>query len=295
MGDALEVRFADSIDAHLSELAYHAYEAAPGGDVDKAVDYARRAAEAAARQAAYEEAARSYEMAVQALEFGGDDDDGRRADLLLALSHVRASAGDGDGSHTAAREAADLARRLDDPVRLGRAAIEYTGGYWFSAAAPDAIHLTLLEEAEVALRGAGAGNDALLSMVLSRHSAAVAWNDPGLALRLATEAVEWAKSADDPESLVQALMASTSTAHTMEERTALEREVVVAAERSGAHDLLQGARTSLMTTAAFTQQRDDFDEQVDAYAAGAERSRGRDRVGEQHALPRQPRRDRRRL
>jgi eukaryotic-like serine/threonine-protein kinase len=273
IGDALEVRFADAIDAHLSELAYHAYEAAPGGDVDKAVDYARRAAEAAAKQAAYEEAARSYEMAVQALELGTHDDADRRADLLLALAHVRANAGDGDGSHMAALEAADLARQLDDAVLLGRAAVEYTGGYWFSATAPDATRRTLLEEAERALRDAAPGNESLLAAVLSRHSAAVAWSDTTLAIELAAEAIDRATIADDPEALAYALMTSTIGARTLEERTAVERQVLAAAERSGAHDLLQQTRMGLMTTAIFTQHRDDFDTQVDAYEAGAKRSR----------------------
>ncbi|HEX9259813.1 MAG TPA: AAA family ATPase, partial [Acidimicrobiales bacterium] len=41
VAEALERRFGDSIESHLSELAYHTFQAAPGGDVAKAVDYAR--------------------------------------------------------------------------------------------------------------------------------------------------------------------------------------------------------------------------------------------------------------
>ena len=65
----LEEFHAASIDAHLAELAFHYVEAAQGGDEtlaqtdverigSKAVDYARRAGDDAARSLAYEEAAR---------------------------------------------------------------------------------------------------------------------------------------------------------------------------------------------------------------------------------------------
>ena len=56
------------LDSHLTELAHHLFQAAPGGDVAKAVDYATRAGDAAMAPVAYEEAARSYEMALQVLE-----------------------------------------------------------------------------------------------------------------------------------------------------------------------------------------------------------------------------------
>src|SRR5262249_11691334 len=63
-----EALFAPALDQHLAELAYHALKSAPGGDVEKAVDYARRAGDRAARLLAYEEAIRLYRMALQALE-----------------------------------------------------------------------------------------------------------------------------------------------------------------------------------------------------------------------------------
>ena len=47
------------------------FQAAPGGDVAKAVEYATRAGRRAAASAAHEEAARSYDLALQALELDG--------------------------------------------------------------------------------------------------------------------------------------------------------------------------------------------------------------------------------
>ena len=52
----------------MAELAHHFFEAAPGGDVDKALEYAQRAGERALKLLAYEEAARFYELSLQAVE-----------------------------------------------------------------------------------------------------------------------------------------------------------------------------------------------------------------------------------
>ena len=58
IGEALEELDAEG---NLPQLAYHFSEAAPGGDVEKAVDYAIRAAERAIALVAYEEAVTHYE------------------------------------------------------------------------------------------------------------------------------------------------------------------------------------------------------------------------------------------
>jgi predicted ATPase len=53
IAQVLEERHADQLEPHLAELAYHYCEAASGGDVDKAVDYAQRAAWRALASLAY--------------------------------------------------------------------------------------------------------------------------------------------------------------------------------------------------------------------------------------------------
>ena len=47
IAEVLEKLYVKSLDSHLAELAYHFFQAAPGGDVEKAVDYAVRAADRA--------------------------------------------------------------------------------------------------------------------------------------------------------------------------------------------------------------------------------------------------------
>ena len=65
-GDALERTYASDPEPHLAELAQHFVAAAPLGVRDKAVRYARRAGERAAAQLAFEEAARHFEIALDA-------------------------------------------------------------------------------------------------------------------------------------------------------------------------------------------------------------------------------------
>ena len=68
IGEALEAFYGQDAEPHLAELAHHFFEATPGGDARKALEYAKRAGERAVRLLAYEEAARLYGLALQALE-----------------------------------------------------------------------------------------------------------------------------------------------------------------------------------------------------------------------------------
>src|SRR2546427_3189316 len=65
IGEALEELDAEG---SLPQLAYHFCEAASAGDVEKAVDYAKRAAERALQMTAYEEAVSHYERALQVMD-----------------------------------------------------------------------------------------------------------------------------------------------------------------------------------------------------------------------------------
>ncbi len=84
----------------LAAIAHHFCAALPGGDVDKAIDYARRAAERANILTAYEESARLYRLALQAQEATSNADPIDRARLLLALGESLTKAGE----HVEARD-----------------------------------------------------------------------------------------------------------------------------------------------------------------------------------------------
>src|SRR5262249_27341327 len=64
---AVLVRAESDAATDWSEVAHHFFRAAPGGDVDSAVEYARRAGAQAAERLAYEEAAVQYGRALAAL------------------------------------------------------------------------------------------------------------------------------------------------------------------------------------------------------------------------------------
>src|SRR3989442_1284475 len=120
IGEALEELDAE---ASLPQLAYHFCEAASAGDVDKAIDYARRAANSALAHFAYEEAAAHYERALQVAELKEKADDRLRGELLLALGEAQDSAGDSDRARETYWRAAATARSLQAPDLLAGAAL----------------------------------------------------------------------------------------------------------------------------------------------------------------------------
>jgi hypothetical protein len=58
IAESFERLYANDVDAHLPELAHHFYQAAPGGDVEKAIAYAKRSGGGAMSVVAWEEAVR---------------------------------------------------------------------------------------------------------------------------------------------------------------------------------------------------------------------------------------------
>ena len=83
-GDTLEELTGPEASAHLSELAHHFYSALPAVEPDKVVSYARRAGDHAGALLAHEEAARLYELALQALALSPVADQDLERTLLLA-------------------------------------------------------------------------------------------------------------------------------------------------------------------------------------------------------------------
>src|SRR5262249_32899918 len=127
VGEVLEALYARNPEPHLAELAHHFLEALPGGDVDKAVDYATRAGDRANAQLAYEDAAIHYERALQALELEEQSDERPRCELLLKLGEAQWSAGELEKPMESTREASRVAERLGDSELFGRAALAAAG------------------------------------------------------------------------------------------------------------------------------------------------------------------------
>jgi class 3 adenylate cyclase len=269
---ALESDDRASSDARLPELAYHSFQAAAGGDIDKAVGYAVRAGERASAQAAHEEAARFYEMALQAQELTDDVDTARRAELLLAFGGASDRAGDPEPARAALFEAAAAGRALPDPVLLGRAALTLSQRWTSSGADPEMLEV--LEEAVAALER---GTDELLrARLLNSLGSHIAFVDSDRSDRLIDEAIAIAREAGDPGTLARALASFAFTTRVLEDRgaaqAALDEAIPLAREAGDKHTEVI-LRNSLMIQ---TMARGD-------YAAYA------DQVDVQHVLARETR------
>src|SRR3954451_10085113 len=195
---------------HLAELAFHYNQAAQlGADDqvstrDKAIVYARRAGDQAARALAYEEASQLYAMALAALAAGDTEDPRERTELLLALGDADARTGDLDRARGSFVEASRLAREIGSGELLARAALGYGGRHQMGRAGKKTLLVPLLRDAMTSL---GAGDERLRVRVQTRLAGAMR-SDPTQrdeCDRLSAEAVALARDLDDADTLGFAL------------------------------------------------------------------------------------------
>jgi tetratricopeptide (TPR) repeat protein len=233
IGEALERRYAADADPHLAELAHHFSAATSRPAAGKAVRYAERAAERAAGQHAYEEEARLYRLALEALERTGAGDDERRCELLLRLGDALARAGDEPAAKVAFLEAAGIARRSTLASHLARAGLGYGGRYVWMAARGDRHLVPLLEQG---LRGLDDDDLELRARLLARLAGAIRdEHSPEQRMALSQEAVTIARRLGDPRTLGYTLDARACMAapDMTEQNLADATELVEVAEQAG--------------------------------------------------------------
>ena len=204
VAEALEGLHQQRLEAHLDELAHHFLEALPSGDVNKALDYAARAGDRAVDLFAYETAAEHYERALRAHDSTNAPDGQQRCELLLALGAAHAKAGETEKSRVTQLAAAELARSIDSPQLLARAALTLAPG-WGEVGAVDQTAVDHLEEALDALPEE---DSSLRSRVLGRLASVLYWSDAReRRILLSRAAVEMARRLGDKETLARALNA----------------------------------------------------------------------------------------
>lgn len=232
-GEMLESLYGDTAHEHLSELAHHFFEAAPAGDVDRALACARAAGERAVKLLAFEEAARLYRMALRVLELKRTAEPELRCELLLALGDAEMRANMAAGSETFL-EATRLARSLDSPPHLARAALGYGGRFVWSRGACDPSVVPLLREALAAL---DREESELRARLLARLAGALRDQPAGEERdALSAEAVEIARRLGDPATLAYTLdgrYAATWEPGNAEGRLGIADELVRVAEAAG--------------------------------------------------------------
>jgi eukaryotic-like serine/threonine-protein kinase len=198
--EALEALYGEEPGAHLAELAYHSFA---GSDLEKALLHARRAGHRALALLAYEEAARLYRLALDALELSVPENDMTRCELVLSLGEAEVRAGNGPAAKKAFLDAADIARRLGLAHELARAVAGYGGRIPWARAGDDELLVPLLEEGLTAL----ADDDVeLRARLLARLAGAL--RDERLRDRrdrLSGEAVQLAHRTGNPAALAYAL------------------------------------------------------------------------------------------
>lgn len=198
--DAFTDLYGPDLGAHLTELAHHSIA---GSDFERALDFARRAGDRALASLAYEEAARLYQVALDAGDLCAVP--GRiLGELTLAQGEAQVLAGDGPTARETLLRAAALARADDDAGLFGRAALAYGGrDIWGPRREWDARYLPLLEEA---LSLCGNLDSVVRSRLLTRMASALRGDaDRERLVSLAREGYEIAERLGDRSTVLYAL------------------------------------------------------------------------------------------
>ncbi len=207
VAEHLERLHASTPDSHLAELAYHFYEGEADASTDaKTVDYARRAGAQASRALAFEEAGRLYRIAAAAHERSTDPDPRTRMEILLSLGDTLNRGGDVPAARGALLEASEIAMALGASRELALAALGIGGRLPWARPGRESKLIPLLQDALVHLGGA---DDHLRVRLLARLACALrsSPDQRGRADALSLQAMELARTLDDPASLSYAVAA----------------------------------------------------------------------------------------
>jgi len=234
IGEALEKLYVANPEPHLTELAHHFFQAAPGGDVDKAIDYAQRAGDRATAQLAHEEAAQQYALALQALDLAVSPDQRLRCELLIAQARSHFRAGEADAALDGLRPGLSLAEEIGDAQLIGEMALAYA-----NAATRSSVQMTGEGRAQVehALMVVDEGDNVLrcrlLTALARRDTPGTDWVESIAALR---EAIAMAKRLDEAQlegDALNALLFPLQGPQNTEERIQVATEVARLAEQCG--------------------------------------------------------------
>jgi len=279
IGERLESFYAGVLDAReLSELAHHFTQALPLGDVDRAIEYTARAGEAALKQLAYEEAVRLYELAVDALDASHRRDDIRRCDLLLSLGHAQIRASGIDRAKETFLAAAVVARKLNSPEKLARAALGAGARPEYNRVNEDVVGL--LEDAVAAL---GDADTPLKASLLARLVIALQFSPAEQRkLALSQQAVEIARRVRDTAALAFALRArhfALQGPQYTNERLATAAEMLKLAENAGPGEAME-IHFLRLTDLLETSDIESVDAEIETCVQLAEELRSRPSSGE---------------
>ena len=229
--DALSDIYRSDPGPHLAELAHHSIA---GSDFDRGLEFARQAADRALESLAYEEAARLYQVALDAAEVSGASAI-TRGELLLAQGDAQILAGEGPAASETLLRAAAIAKTEDNADLFGRAALAYGGrDIWGLRQEWDARYVPFLEEA---LAMSGEQDSIVRARLLTRMASAMRGDADRQRLEsLAREACEIAERLGDRSTVLYALdgrLAASGDPATAETRLRDGAKLVELATRAG--------------------------------------------------------------
>ncbi len=265
VGEAFAALHYANLEGHAAELAHHFMQAAVRDGAERAVEHAVGAGEHATRMLAHEEAAAHYARALLALEQWRPGDETRACTVLLALGESRVRAGDPTGAEDAFVRAATLARRLDAPQLLGRAALGLGEVERFQDRLGALLH--------DALERLGADDGKLRVRLLTRLAVSLYWSPrDGQKTALSAEAVAMARRLDHSGTLAYALagrIATLSGPDDVEERLAAATEMRGLADRGGDRELAMVGRGWSIADSLALGRITDVRGEIDAFTVTA--------------------------
>jgi len=271
VAEALEALYGTDLEAEqLAELAHQFFNAIPSAPVEKAIEYARRAGNRALAALAFEEAARFYRMALDALETQPAPDERERCELLLALGDAQWKAGDTELGPEAYLRAGEIAREIRAPDLIGRAALAQSR----TSPQTDERLLPLLQAALEMIDPADSTLRAKVMAALSVNSSKAASFDSRDSL--SREAMSMARRLGDAGTLSFALISRHGLLwqfggpESIDEKIAIAREEVRLAEAAADKELSLGAHCDLLGDLVWLGEMAAADQELEAHERLAE-------------------------
>ena len=264
IGEVLEKLYVNSIDSHLSELAHHYFQATPGGDSSKSIDYAVRAAKRANNLLAYEEAAIHYEHARTIIELQDEVDEAEVCEMSIELGEAHKKAGNNAKARESFLQAAEIARKRKSHEQLARVAL-LVGTGMVASGRVDQVEVNLLKEALDAL---GEEETPLRARLLARLSLALYYSRESRS-EVNKQAVEMARRVKDPKAIVAALYARhviLDGTPSVTERLEVATEILEIAKRAGNREMELQVRYRRIIDLLELAEMDAVDAEIETFS-----------------------------
>ena len=240
-------------DETVARLAHHYCAAIPVGSTLDAARWSLEAGRRALARWAADEAKLRFDTALDLTRVHGNVDDGTFVDLLTACGSVRRFVGDPQARRLL-DEAMALARIIDDPVRLARAALATGSDAWGLNDGFGLIDESVTSALEEVLPRLGAQHAELRISAAARLACEYVFlDDPRKALALSSRALDEARAVGAVGPHAAALMARWMTIWAPETSDARRALLADLEELTARHDLDPTRLLLLRTTAALEE------------------------------------------